>query len=302
MSKHLAVDIDRYPSIKAGFTGLTALHSHKFNTRYSGSKKYGVDADGQLYSKKARTKPPAEHNPEKQTRKYSINKRQIRKRLTALINTKKRGQGLWFYTVTFPIKTPNDIRYKVLNSFLTSLRQTSEKVSYLWIAEYQKNGSLHYHIAIDKYYNIKWTNSLVKNLLIYYVRKGQHFTTATALQRYNGVDIAKDRKTRRVVNFANDTKGKALGLYLSKYISKTEATNNRQMWQCSKSVSSLFTELLITSDEVFRLFASCIDINNPIYTDEFSSFFPWIKKPPPEVLHLIRQVNISVLDSVFSKS
>lgn len=45
--------------------------------------------------------------------------------------------------------TPLQIKRKVLNSFLTDLRQYEGLKNYVWVQEYQKNGNLHFHIITD---------------------------------------------------------------------------------------------------------------------------------------------------------
>jgi len=43
------------------------------------------------------------------------------------------------------------IKHKALNNFFTQLRTRFELQNYLWKAEKQKNGSIHFHIVFDKY-------------------------------------------------------------------------------------------------------------------------------------------------------
>jgi len=47
--------------------------------------------------------------------------------------------------------TDKDIKYKMLNSFLTQMKQRHGMRSYVWKAELQRNGQLHFHITSDTY-------------------------------------------------------------------------------------------------------------------------------------------------------
>lgn len=59
-----------------------------------------------------------------------------------------------FVTLTLPseqIHSDKDLHVKALNRFITTLRRTHEIKNYVWRAERQENGNLHYHIITDKF-------------------------------------------------------------------------------------------------------------------------------------------------------
>jgi len=59
-----------------------------------------------------------------------------------------------FITLTLAAKqahTDQEIKLKLLNQFLTELRKNYGKVRYVWKAEKQKNGNIHFHIVVNKY-------------------------------------------------------------------------------------------------------------------------------------------------------
>lgn len=61
---------------------------------------------------------------------------------------------LGLITLTLPSEqkhTDNEIKHKALNNFFTQCRQRFELQNYIWKAEKQKNGNIHFHIVIDKY-------------------------------------------------------------------------------------------------------------------------------------------------------
>ena len=63
-----------------------------------------------------------------------------------------------FITLTLPstqVHTDNEIKDKCLNQLLVELRQKHHVKNYIWRAEKQKNGNIHFHILVDKF--IPWS-------------------------------------------------------------------------------------------------------------------------------------------------
>jgi hypothetical protein len=61
---------------------------------------------------------------------------------------------LAFVTLTLPsaqIHSDNVIKEKCLNSLLVELRKVYKVKNYIWRAEKQKNGNIHFHILVDKF-------------------------------------------------------------------------------------------------------------------------------------------------------
>ena len=59
-----------------------------------------------------------------------------------------------FITLTLPSKqvhSDNDIKSKCLNQFLIELSKYHKVSNYVWRAEYQKNGNIHFHILVNRY-------------------------------------------------------------------------------------------------------------------------------------------------------
>lgn len=64
-----------------------------------------------------------------------------------------------FITLTLPSKqihSDNEIKRKCLNSFLIELERYHKIKNYVWRAELQKNGNIHFHILIDKF--VHWND------------------------------------------------------------------------------------------------------------------------------------------------
>ena len=151
----------------------------------------------------------------KQPRYYSVNKQLVRQRLLGYINTMKGEKELYFWTVTFPVGVTDEIAYQIFNIWLTSLRQYKMLKEYLWVAERQENGTIHFHIAIPHKMPVYKANAMMAGTLKTFSKRGLIPFTIHQCRRYNGVDIAKHRTTKRVTNFAIKKGVKSLTIYLT---------------------------------------------------------------------------------------
>lgn len=116
-----------------------------------------------------------------------------------------------------------------LEPFLKFLRQTTGVKSYIWKAELQKRGQIHYHLTIDAFVHWKkiqdkW-NQLQKRAgyLDAYYHKYGHWQP-------NSIKIHSTKKIRNI------------GVYLTKEIAKTfqnEKSLGGKVWDCSKNLKAL---------------------------------------------------------------
>lgn len=63
-----------------------------------------------------------------------------------------------FITLTLPSKqihSDNDLKSKLLNQFLIEVKKRHKVKNYIWRAEKQKNGNLHFHVLVDKF--VPWS-------------------------------------------------------------------------------------------------------------------------------------------------
>ncbi len=115
-----------------------------------------------------------------------------------------------FITLTLSSKqihSDNEIKKKLLGQFLTELREKYKCVHYLWRAETQRNGNIHFHIASDVF--IPWRAlrtdwNRIQNKLGYVDR----FKAKTGLTDPNSTDVHSVNKVRN------------LSAYLAKYCGK----------------------------------------------------------------------------------
>jgi hypothetical protein len=268
---------------------------------------------------------------------YSINKREVRQRILAYINTMKGQKELYFWTVTFPAGTPDNVCYQAFNTWLTKLRTRYKDNSgkllramlrdYLWIAERQlgerlivkkaATGTIHFHIAIPHFMNVQRANALMRGTLKNLAKKGlmpgavcnpktndQYYLPSIA--KYNGVDICKNRKTNRIVNFAVKKGSRALATYLTKYVTKNDAgvpdetghiavpAFTHLAWHNSRGFSCLFTGVTFSIEEFtalgFRPFLNKVRQ----FRMNFATFIPWLYGPPPLLHDHLFHLNSSV--------
>lgn len=103
--------------------------------------------------------------------------------------------------------TDNEIKSKLLNQFLTELRQKHHCKNYMWRAETQRNGNIHFHVVTDVF--LPWRElrtdwNRIQEKLGYVTR----FTERTHKSDPNSTDV---HAIKHVKN---------LSAYLSKYVGK----------------------------------------------------------------------------------
>jgi len=97
-------------------------------------------------------------SPKTVKRVYRLNKSKVRKKCYAMCRLKKSKEFMAFYTITFPQGLTDELCYKLFNTWLTRCRKSAGLTSYLWVAERQKNGTIHYHLLTNDYMKIGEVN------------------------------------------------------------------------------------------------------------------------------------------------
>lgn len=317
-------------TIKATASGITTLVKSRYKIRYTGSKGSYIDINGKLYIDKKKFKPEVaeeqkKRRPKKATRKierieaqrsenfstsepqlspkkqrlstsYSVNKREVRQRILGYINTMRGKRHLYFWTVTFPAGTKDDACYMLFNVWLTQLRKKKMLRDYLWVAERQplQTKTIHFHIAIPHTMDVIRANSMMRETLYTYIKRGLVPFSLADCYKYNGVHISKNRKTGRVVNFAIKKGARALATYLTKYVTKNDEQFTHLAWHNSRGYSAVFTGITFTLQEFekfgFFLFVDKRD-NRKLFIGDFAEWSPWINGPPPQLEQHLFQLN-----------
>lgn len=164
--------------------------------------------------------------------------------------------------------------------------------NYLWVAERQQNGTIHFHIAIPHRMPIKKANAMMRGTLINAARKNEIPCNVHALRRYNGVDIAKNRKTKKVTNFALRKGSKSLANYLTKYVTKNDGSFPHLAWHNSRGYSGIFLGVTFTTSEFLKMgFHHFIDRAKQ-FSQEHFVFVPWnATGPPKKIIDHLYQLN-----------
>lgn len=136
---------------------------------------------------------------------------------------------LSFITLTIPGKEKRlsaDQGYKLLLSkWIRSMRDKHNLKTYIWKAEFQKNGQLHYHITTPSwiaYTEIRdtWNNIMSSNGML------DVWNDENPTKFPNSTDVHKVYKVKNIQ------------AYLAKYLSKKEQDqeNTGKVWDCSKNL------------------------------------------------------------------
>lgn len=150
-----------------------------------------------------------------------------------------------FITLTFTEITTQQQAVKMLNHWLTLLRQTYGKINYLWVAELQDGkrlkrdnalprNQIHFHIIVDEFFCIHTINDMWLNV-----------------HAINGFKvIGENGKKHNPVDVKNIKTLRTLQSYITKYVTKNNETGIEvARWSCSRSVSKLYTTVRKFYDE-----------------------------------------------------
>lgn len=188
-----------------------------------------------------------------------------------------------FLTLTFISGVSDELAIKILNKFLTSVRQeVGEGFQYIRVAERQtKNkefpNNIHFHLILDRPINIIRFNSLwvvaqynaglvaMSRQLDMFVTKEEiikrHERTMQLYQDYKEARTVRDFKAMKKITelLKENAVGKlfnpvdikkistprTLAGYLTKYVTKNDAQFNCLAWSCSRGVSQMFTATMV---------------------------------------------------------
>lgn len=190
-------------------------------------------------------------------RTYRLNKSKIRKKMTAFFHLQATREFCAFYTITFPCGISDDEAYRMFNIWQTRCRRDYNLHSFIWVAERQKNGTIHFHMLTNTKMPIRAVNEYMRQSLL--TGTSSNVIQRDAISRYNGVDVdnvwyPKRRKSSQSTQRrTRDDAARYLGRYITKYVSKNNTTFNRLAWHESHDIAALFTAQNFDPDEVTLL-------------------------------------------------
>ena len=157
---------------------------------------------------------------------------------------------LGLLTLTLPSEqkhTDNEIKHKALNNFFTQMRSKYELQNYLWKAEKQKNGNIHFHIVIDKYVEHSAIRSIWNKILdnlgyIESYRANQkafhkngftprpelfkHWSLKSQIEAYKSGQVTNWSNPSSTVDIHSLKKVRNAKAYLAKYLTKNSDVYN----------------------------------------------------------------------------
>ncbi|MBB4037080.1 hypothetical protein GGR21_002995 [Dysgonomonas hofstadii] len=191
--------------------------------------------DGHQFSRFKNKDEQLHHEKPKRPKKtiYTLNKKKVREKCSAFFGLRKSKKFLAFYSISFPQNFPDEFAYKCFNTVLTRLRKKCGLKSYLWVAERQKNGTIHFHMLTNTFMQIRIVNYFMARAINNQIRKKENkgkINVNFDIQKYNGVDVRHVNNNR-----------KALNCYLTKYVSKNTISFYKLPYHSSHDISELFT-------------------------------------------------------------
>lgn len=138
---------------------------------------------------------------------------------------------LVFLTLTLSavqIHSDQEIKSKILKPFMRWLRESRECTNYIWKAEVQKNGNIHFHVIIDQFVDkdeirTKWNEC--QDCIGYFDRYKRKFGNKQAPSTQ--IEVVENQEQ--------------IERYIGKYISKSQGcrTIEGRVWEASKNIKSL---------------------------------------------------------------
>lgn len=282
-----------------------------FKSQFSGSSKFYCMLN-EIRPKEKKEKSinkNKEHEPkiiidekEKEKRFYKLKKNKIRNKILNFFSLNASKKFCAFYTITFPQGTTDEICYKTFNTLLTRCRKEIGLKSYLWVAERQKNNTLHFHMITNNYMPVRKVNDFMKECLRTQYNKGVLNCKIKTIDSYNGVDVdnlynsKKNRNSKERLSKADSQR--KLSYYLTKYISKNNTLSERLPWHCSRDISALFISINYSEHnqpEIVKLIADNPDAVVSFYDEYFTlSFYKF--QPDENYFRDLIEVNNQIFD------
>lgn len=153
----------------------------------------------------------------------------------------------YFMTLTFVNRCEDYRATKILNRFLTSLRDYNGTFAYIWVAERQnKNkahpGNIHFHVIMDLRINVEKVNALwvltqynagIMHPEISYEQIAVAYKANTVKKLLNPLDVKHAKNIDKIA------------AYLTTYVTKNKDEFTCAKWGCSRHISRLATHMQV---------------------------------------------------------
>jgi hypothetical protein len=181
-----------------------------------------------LLNKSLLPEPKKERKPKIMSRRT---KSKIRRKVLAFARIHKH---LSFVTLTFLNKVDEHLSVKILSKFLDNVSKRSRDFQYIWVAEKQTANkvfanNIHFHLITNKYWKIdRWWSYWIDLQAKHDIRpRDANYRPSSAFD----------------VKSITGQNVKAIANYLTYYVTKNEGEFKCQIWNCSKKISWLKTDM-----------------------------------------------------------
>lgn len=155
-------------------------------------------------------------------------------------------------TLTFIAPVDDNTAMDILNVWFSTIKKRYGNFNYIWVAERQHNGNIHFHIIADQRFPIGYINSLwVKNQIengvlnkdIINRLKEDHGTTFSNLHTEGKYNIVHDYLNPVDITSVKTING--VSSYLTNYVTKNNSIFDCSAWKSNRKVSKIFTNKII---------------------------------------------------------
>lgn len=181
----------------------------------------------------------------------------------------KKRNYLIMITLTLPsaqVEEDKEFKRKYLNNFIIQLKSKFDIDNYLWVAEKQKNGNIHFHLIVDR-----WCDKIkIAELWNSILNTGNYISEFKKSHGHESPPSVKITGQKQMSNPAD---------YLTKYITKSEKSKpiGGVKWSCSKSLQPLSSLTFLAADWFFDYLYHYRDVLKlKSYTNDFVDivYFP----------------------------
>ena len=246
----------------------------------------------ELQPKKNTNKQTKTQLQQKKKGKYQINKQLVKSKMESWARVVKPKSFFAFYSISFPCGFKDTDAMKVLNIWLTRIRKFKKCVNYIWVSERQKNGTVHYHVLIDKFLNIRLLNHYAAKSIDNVMKSNGLNGMNWNYKKYNGVDV------QRVMNL------KGLKKYMTKYVTKSYESFNTLANGMSLMISKLGTKIRVHTRDLemyvdyFKDWFSGKWEKNVRVLSNYAMFIPWENSLPPDYRKKIDMYNMLIVSKM----
>lgn len=185
----------------------------------------------------------------------------------------KTGQYVVFLTLTLPsTQIHSDKQIKRLQTrYIENLQKTYGVNYYVWKAEAQKNGNIHFHLLVDKW--IDWTvHQKLWNKQLDKLGYLDAFQEEHGHRNPKTIDVHSLKMNKKQKKIKNPT------AYITKYMTKLEFGKRPvlgQLWGCSDSVKRLDYPKYAEGEQYFDHVVSVVNSKQlkQVLKEDFFSFF-----------------------------